>query len=167
MCNRIEDAEEEANNYNEAFSKIKEEAKRAEKSAVEKDIEEERKSIIYDCNQCSYKEQSYEIRKTDTKAFAIRSLVELFSNSEEGEKTIGRKILLYFSLVFITIIFIVELGIIISQGLEILKLEKIVFLGTLGSITSAIIYTFKLISKYLYNNEKDKILETIEKLFDK
>ena len=171
MCENItENCQEQAKNIENAFAEIKKEAKSIQNSSIDETMnEEETRYTTLNCKNCDIKKEILEskIKVTDSRAFAIKSLVDLFSHSEEGERAKGRIILLYFSLGFISFIFIVELVIIILQGLGKLNLEKSIFLGTLGSITSAIIFTFRLISKYLYNNDKDKILETIEKLFDK
>lgn len=171
MCEQItEEYQEQANNIQNAFDEIKEEAKSIKNNSIDKPLNEEETCYTsLNCKNCDIKKEILEskVKFTDPKAFAIKSLVDLFSHSEEGERAKGRTILLYFSLGFISIIFIVELIIIILQGLGKFQLETSIFLGTLTSITSAIIFTFRLISKYLYNNDKDKILETIEKLFGK
>lgn len=162
----IENDIKKATDINRAFETIKKEiSTNGGDSSIKVESEEYNVNDEDKCKNCNWKKQ--EIRVTDTKAFAIKKLIELFSHSEEGERAKGRTILLYFSLGFIAFIFVIELGIIVAQGLGKLKLENIIFLGTIGSITSAIIFTFRLISKYLYNNETDKILQTIEKLFDK
>lgn len=174
MSSNLNISQEEASQINIKFDELKKMARntpneKIDSEKIDNEVEENIVKKNIECKNCNLKTEFYksDIKTTDAKAYAIKKLVELFSVSEEGERANGRKVLLIFSLIFIAGIFLIELIIIILQGLEILKLDNIIFLGTIGSITSAIIFTFKLISKYLYNNEKDKILETIVKLFEK
>lgn len=151
------------------IEKLKEAAKNPDK--VEKTnikLHSESKVISKECDSCKeiIKIEEFKAKTNNPKAFAIYKLVELFSANESGEKAKGRNRLLIFCMIFISIIFIFEVGLVILQGLNIIKLQNIVFLGTIGTIMTAIIFILKLIAKYLYNNESDKILKTIEKVIE-
>lgn len=102
-----------------------------------------------------------------TKFFVIRKLIELFLEIEKGEKKDGRKEILFLCKLMIWFIVIFEAGIILAQGLGYLKLNNIVFLGTIGTITSGIIFVLKIVTKSLYNDESDKVLKTVETIISK
>lgn len=102
-----------------------------------------------------------------TKFFVIRKLIELFLEIEKGEKRNGRKEILSLCKLMIWFIVLFEAGVILAQGLGYLKLNDIVFLGTIGTITSGIVFLLKVVTKSLYNDESDKVLKTVETIINK
>lgn len=102
-----------------------------------------------------------------TKYYAIKKLIDLFLETEQGEKSKGRKKILELCEVLIWVILIFEIGLIVFQGLGHIKLDKVTFLGTIGTITSGIVFLLKIVTKSLYNDESDKVLKTVETIINK
>lgn len=102
-----------------------------------------------------------------TKYYALRQLINLFLQSEKGEKSEGRKVILWTSIVLISTILLFEFGLIYLQAIGKIKLDTTVFLGTIGTITAGAVFILKTVAKSLYNDESDKVLNTIEKIVEK
>lgn len=113
------------------------------------------------------KEAEVEQTTNITKYYILRKLIDLFLESEQGEKAEGRKVILWCSVILIYAILIFEVILIIAQGLGWIKLDVVVFLGTIGTITSGAVFILKTVTKSLYNDESDKILKTVEKIAEK
>ena len=119
---------------------------------------------ISQCYNCKF----YNIDNNNYKEFAVKKLIDLFAKLEELKKKSGRERLLNYSLWYVAIITTIGIILIIVQGFNIatFKLNTSFFIMSLLSITSTVLYTLKLISKYLFENEKDKILQVVEKVLN-
>ncbi|MGL5100740.1 MAG: hypothetical protein ACRC6B_12065, partial [Fusobacteriaceae bacterium] len=102
-----------------------------------------------------------------TKFYVIRKLIDLFLELEQGEKKQGRKDILFLCKILITFIVVFEVFLIVAQGFGWMKLDKVIFLGTIGTITSGVVFLLKVVTKSLYNDESDKVLKTVEAIINK
>ncbi|MGL5427374.1 MAG: hypothetical protein ACRDAS_05605 [Cetobacterium sp.] len=101
------------------------------------------------------------------KFYIVGKLVNLFLEIEKEEKSPARTKMFILCVVTIAFILLLETGLIIAQGLEVIKLSNVIFLGTIGTITTGIIVLLKIIATSLYNNESDKVLKTVEAIINK
>ncbi|MGL4988856.1 MAG: hypothetical protein ACRC5F_06420 [Cetobacterium sp.] len=112
--------------------------------------------------------QSSDSQKSEvTKFYVIRKLIDLFLELEQGEKKDGREDILLLCKKLVYGILGFEFFIIVSQGFGWMKLDKVIFLGTIGTITSGVVFLLKVVTKSLYNDETDKVLKTVEAIINK
>ncbi|MGL5049571.1 MAG: hypothetical protein ACRC6E_02940 [Fusobacteriaceae bacterium] len=119
-------------------------------------------------NQKIDEKQNTDSQKSEvTKFYVIRKLIDLFLELEQGEKKQGRKDILFLCKILITFIVVFEVFLIVAQGFGWMKLDKVIFLGTIGTITSGVVFLLKVVTKSLYNDESDKVLKTVEAIINK
>ncbi len=119
-----------------------------------------------DDSDCIMKDTKIPIVEKDPRQYTLNKLVDLFHHSETKDKSEDRKKLLEFTMIFIAVIFAFAIIVILLQGLNIIKLEQGYFIGLISSILATITFILRTISKYLFNNDSDKILKTIEKIVE-